>query len=229
MLSYRTARVAGATLLALLALVSACSRPDAIEERLSQELLAAQENAPAHQLAALQDGVVTFAEYEAAVLATVSCLRDAGIEVRDVRVSPDGRQIRYTCGGAPDSGVDTLEKTFNGCRDTHSGLSRTSTPCRTHQRLPTSQAKWTRLRLACEPAGSSCPRVRCWKILSGRFQLTPAQCSCVSQKQDSSCARAADGHDIDQGRRAHGGTQANAWILVGLGGRDPRRSTLPSM
>jgi predicted dehydrogenase len=43
------------------------------------------------QEAALADGVVTFAEYERAMLATIECLRDGGVEVTDATPVPGDR------------------------------------------------------------------------------------------------------------------------------------------
>ncbi len=89
-------------------------------EALREELLVALAEAPPSQRAILADGEVTFDEYESAVLATLACLRDAGIEVGELRRSPDGTYLEYTYGGVPDEGVASLEELFNDCRDANS-------------------------------------------------------------------------------------------------------------
>lgn len=94
----------------------------AVDELTQRAIADALDEAPRAQQEALSDGVVTFAEYEAAVLGTLSCLSDAGVKVFDVGRSPDGKSITYTYGGVPDDRVDTLEAIYNDCRDSHSSF-----------------------------------------------------------------------------------------------------------
>jgi len=114
----------------VLIVAAACTRTDGttppdlefqrqIQAARDRELSAALTDAPPEQKEILRDGVVTFDEYERAVLATIACLRDAGVEVIDIRPSDDGTSIDFTYGGVPDEGADALEEVFNRCWDRH--------------------------------------------------------------------------------------------------------------
>lgn len=62
----------------------------------------------------LQDNVLTFAEYEGAVAATVQCLRNEGVDVTDPQY--DGRQFTFVYGGTNDPDeLDAADEVYGRC------------------------------------------------------------------------------------------------------------------
>jgi hypothetical protein len=89
------------------------------EEFVTEFLAGALPNASDFQAEILNDGVVDFSEYERSVLATVSCLSEAGLEVLALELDPDGHTLNYLYRGVdaegnllPDS---TVNARFNRC------------------------------------------------------------------------------------------------------------------
>jgi len=93
----RFRNVAGLTLVVFVVLLSACGSPEQpnstatpmswSEQLVEVRVLAEDSGAGAEQLAILERGEITFAEYQAAVGRTVACMREAGIEVIGDRVT----------------------------------------------------------------------------------------------------------------------------------------------
>ncbi len=108
--------------------VAACSThshgPDSFDDRQAQlrhaVISRGLAEAPDTQKRMLEDGIVSFPEYESAILATIGCLQDAGIAVTEIARSPDGETIEYTYGGVPESELDALDDTYDRCRNEHS-------------------------------------------------------------------------------------------------------------
>jgi hypothetical protein len=76
------------------------------------------------QLALLDDGSVTFDEYEAAVLATVQCLKDAGIQVVDEpRLDLSGTRYVYRYfAGFSDAEFEEVRLSYQECYTLHQAV-----------------------------------------------------------------------------------------------------------
>ncbi|MCL4241150.1 MAG: hypothetical protein KJ048_07325 [Dehalococcoidia bacterium] len=71
-------------------------------------------SASEYQREILADGVVTFEEYETSVLATVTCLRESGLEIRTgPELDASGRRYTYSYTGGGDAGRQS--ELFWGC------------------------------------------------------------------------------------------------------------------
>ncbi len=90
-------RVVGVVL--VVALVGACQDGPAVPEDFSAYARNLASSVSPFQADILEDGEVTFAEYERAMLASRQCLIDAGWDVSDVRDHPrDGWSLLFTVG-----------------------------------------------------------------------------------------------------------------------------------
>ncbi len=81
-------KVASALLVA--GLLSACSSTSPGEER-----VATIPPTDGNQAAILADGRITFAEYEAALMAAIGCARAEGVSIDDPQISADGVTLGY--------------------------------------------------------------------------------------------------------------------------------------
>lgn len=99
-----------------------CSSSDNDDEQstYADALAQAKELAPEAQQEAISDGTVTFAEYEAAVFATIECFKRNGIEVAEEPHLTEGGRYDYGIQGSDDPEKDNaiLEKMF-ACQDEH--------------------------------------------------------------------------------------------------------------
>lgn len=103
-----------------------CSSEDGVaDEKTYEEVLAdATQLAPAAQQPALEDGEVTFAEYEAAVFEAVDCMKSSGVEVTDGPTLGPGGRYDYDVQGDlddPERDNEILEAVF-GCQNEHLGF-----------------------------------------------------------------------------------------------------------
>ena len=93
--------------LALVVLAAACGRSGS-EADVSPEVQAfldrLGDDVPVSQAAALEDGVITFEEYEAAYERTVACMRDSGLVVNGPIPVNGGRFLGYAYEGGVDDG-----------------------------------------------------------------------------------------------------------------------------
>lgn len=100
---HETSSLAVLVLLGAAALADAC-RSDQQDPNSSgltdAELQAEAGKTSAFQQALLSDGLLTYAEYESAVLATVQCLRDRGIEIVTEPHPAPGEVIVFEFGGS---------------------------------------------------------------------------------------------------------------------------------
>ena len=68
----------------------------------------------------LSDGVVTYAEYERSVLASIACMREAGLEVVGPQPAQNGQLLMYSYGGTPDlEGLKAAESEADRCYRDH--------------------------------------------------------------------------------------------------------------
>lgn len=69
-----------------------------------------------------ESGVVSFADYQAAVTANIECLQDAGLNPRDVETTTNGgqAQILYVIGSAPGLTEDANQQLIDVCAQTNS-------------------------------------------------------------------------------------------------------------
>jgi len=77
-----------------------------------------------YQRAILEDGDLTFQEYERALLDTVACLQDAGVRiVSGPQLQSDGRTLHFSfSGGATIAGVDAAGQQYDICYAEHLDL-----------------------------------------------------------------------------------------------------------
>lgn len=108
-------------LLILMALVAACgsSGADERDAAIAEIVEQALPNASEFQAEILEDGEVTFEEYERSVLATLACAKEAGLEVMGPDLDPDGIRYDYLYRGV-DANGDLLPDSvvlgrFDGC------------------------------------------------------------------------------------------------------------------
>jgi|SRR6185312_3561491 hypothetical protein len=105
-----TLRSVGAALLfgALLPMLASCGTPTAgksspaltpFSDSMRPSSSSAIAGAPAFQKAILQDGTVTFDEYQRAVFATIQCAKDHGVKILTGPTLGPGKKYVYTMGG----------------------------------------------------------------------------------------------------------------------------------
>ena len=80
--------------------------------------------ASAYQRAILEDGTLTFEEYERAVLDTVACLRDADVRIVSApSLQPDGRTLEFTfTGGSSRADAEAAGRVYDTCYAEHLDL-----------------------------------------------------------------------------------------------------------
>jgi hypothetical protein len=115
-------------LAAALVTLAACGEAEqATTEIPPLDVAAVAANTSPSQREPLADGVITFAGYEKATLATVQCLRDAGMSVEGPhpRNGTDSRYLDFTFGMVSDTGEslspqnDKAVSTADRCETTH--------------------------------------------------------------------------------------------------------------
>ncbi len=91
------------------------SRELPVRSELVTELL---EDVPTFQRVILEDGEVTPAEYEKAVLATMACVADAGYDVVPPRLDEQtGALYFFYESVVDDDGIDLADQEYEGCYD----------------------------------------------------------------------------------------------------------------